>query len=280
MHRFLVFSVLAVLAVGTEGQTQRPQLSAAQARQFETALQTNPADRAARSALLNYYFLNSALAPAVAIPARRRHILWLIENTPSDELAGTSAATIDAAGHRLADPQGFKLASAAWRRQTAKPGVTAAALANAAFFFKLSDKPFTIRLLERALALEPGNKNIAAGLGQTYAMAIMGVSMINKNGYPLGADPAAIQSPIAQQAHDALAASTNPYVLAVAGYQLSFQGAILRGSGKLDFDTGPLAESVLQRAVSLAPNDADVASYMAQHRAIQRQIQAAAQSPR
>ena len=277
MQRLLASLAVILFAVQAQAQAPRPQLSSAQAQQFEAALKSNPQDREARNALLNYYFLNSALPAAVAIPARRRHILWLIENTPSDGLAGTSAATIDAAGHRLADPQGFKLASAAWRTQTAKPDVTAAALANAAYFFKLSDKPFTISLLERAVALDPGNKDISAGLGQAYAMAIMGVTMVNKNGYPLGADPALIQSPIAQQAHDRLGTSTNPYVLAVAGYQLSFQGAILRGSGKLDFDTGPLAESVLQRAVSLAPNDPDVASYMEQHREIQREIQAAAQ---
>jgi hypothetical protein len=63
----------------------------------------------------------------------------------------------------------------------------------------------------------------------------------------------------------------------VAGYQLSFQGAILRGTGKLAFDTGALAESVLQRAVSLAPGDPEVAAYLEQHRAIQREIQAGAQ---
>jgi hypothetical protein len=105
-------------------------------------------------------------------------------------------------------------------------------------------------------------------------MAILGVTMLNKNGYPLGSDPALVQSAVAQQAHDKLGTSTNPYVLAVAGYQLSFQGSVLRGSGKLGFDAGPLAESVLQRAVSLAPNDPDVASLMQQHREIQRTIQA------
>ena len=277
MQRLLVSLAVILFAVQAQAQAPRPQLSSAQAQQFEAVLKSNAQDRAARSALLNYYFLNSSLPSAVAIPARRHHILWLIENTPSDELAGTSAATIDAAGHRLADPLGFKLASAAWRAQTVKPDVTAAALANAAYFFKLSDRPFTISLLERAVALDPGNKDISAGLGQAYAMAIMGVTMINKNGYPLGSDPALIQSPIALQAHDKLGTSINPYVLAVAGYQLSFQGAILRGGGKLDFDTGPLAESVLQRAVGLAPNDPDVASYMQQHREIQREIQAAAQ---
>jgi hypothetical protein len=144
-----------------------------------------------------------------------------------------------------------------------------------AYFFKLSDKGFTISLLERAVALEPGNKGIAGGLGQTYAMSILGVTMLNKNGYPTASDPASVQSAVAQQAHDKLGASTNAYVVAVAGYQLSFQGAILRGSGKLAFDAGPLAESVLQRAVSLAPTDPDVARLMQQHREIQRTIQAA-----
>ena len=261
---------MAFIAGGahTEAQTPRPQVSAAPAQQFEATLKTNPRDHAARSALLDYYFLNSTVSPAVAIPARRRHILWLIENTPGDELAGTSAATIDAAGHRLADPQGFKLASDAWRAQTAKPDVSAAALVNAAYFFRLSDKAFTINLLERAITLEPTNKEIAARLGDAYALAIMGVTMVNKNGYPLGADPAQLQSPVAKHANDALATSTNPYVLAVAGYQLSFQGAILRGSGKLAFDTGPLAESVMQRAVSLAPGDPGIASLMEQYRAI------------
>jgi hypothetical protein len=272
MQRILLF--LVAFAACTEAQTTRLQLSAAQVQQYEAALKSNPGDRAARGSLLDHYFLTSSLDAKVAIAARRRHILWLIENTPSDPLAGTSAATIDAAGHRLADPQGFKLASDAWRAQTAKPDINAAALANAAYFFKLSDKAFTMRLLERALALEPGNKNISAGLGEVYAMAILGVTMINKNGYPLGADPRQVDSPLARQAHDALGASTNPYVLAVAGYQLSFQGAILRGTGKLAFDAGPLAESVLQRAITFAPGDPDVAGYMEQHRAIQREIQA------
>ena len=63
-------------------------------------------------------------------------------------------------------------------------------------------------------------------------------------------------------------------MLAVAGYKLSFQGAILHATGQLAFDAGPLAESLLQRAVGLAPNDADVASYMQQHREIQRELQA------
>jgi hypothetical protein len=275
MQRLCRVLVVAALTAHLNAQALRPQLSAVQVQQFEAALKSNPAERAARSALLDYYFLNSGLAPAVAIPARRRHILWLIENTPSDELAGRPAATIDAAGHRLADPQGFKLASDAWRKQIVRPDISAAALANAAYFFKLSDKSLTMSLLERALTLEPGNKETGARLGDEYALAIMGVTMVNKNGFPLGADPALTQSALANQAREALNTSRNPYALAKAGYMLSFQGAILRGTGKLAFDTATLAESALQRAVSLAPDDPGVASYFEQHRAIQREIQAA-----
>ena len=62
------------------------------------------------------------------------------------------------------------------------------------------------------------------------------------------------------------------YELAQAGYILSFQGSILRGSGQLPFDAGPLAESTLQRAVSLDPANKDIAQMLAQHREIQATI--------
>jgi hypothetical protein len=263
---------LIVLASQAGAQVQRPQLSSAQARNFEETLRSNPTDREARKALLDYYYLNPALDPAQAIPARRRHILWLIQNTPADELAGVSAATIDAAGHRLADPQGFKLASAAWKAQTERKDAEAATMVNAAFFFKLADKGFTIRLLERALALEPGNKQTGGRLGDEYALAIMGITMVNKNGYPLRADPGQTGSESAQLARDALKTSRNPHALAKAGYDLSFQGSILYYTGQLPFNTADLAEQTLQRAVSLAPDDPGVAAYLEQHREIQRQL--------
>ena len=276
--RLLGSIALLVLAVQTWAQTPRPQLDPDQVQQFEAALKSDPNDRAARGALLDYYFLNSRLAPAVAVPARRRHILWLIENAPADELARTPAATIDAGGHRLADTRGFRLASDAWRAQVAKQDIDAVALVNAAYFFKLSDKAFTISLLERALTLEPDDKETGARLGDEYALAIMGVTMVNKNGFPLGTDPGETRSAMAKQAREALKTSRNPYVLAKAGYMLSFQGSILHYAGKLAFDTAPLAENALQRAVSLAPGDPDVANYLEQHHEMQRGIQSQTQA--
>ena len=123
MQRPPEFLVLIVFAIQAHAQATRPQLSA-QARQFEAALRNNPNDTAARGALLEYYFL-ARVDPAVAIPARRRHILWLIEHRPADKLAGSPSATLDAAGHPLADPRGFKLASDAWQAQISKRDISA-----------------------------------------------------------------------------------------------------------------------------------------------------------
>jgi hypothetical protein len=118
---------------------------------------------------------------------------------------------------------------------------------------------------------------IGARLGDEYALAILGITMVNKNTLPMSADPALTQSAVARQAREALTTSRNPYVLAKAGYMLSFQGGILLAMRKVPFDPSPLAEAALQRAVSLAPGDQGVAAYLEQHRVLQRQMQAAKQ---
>jgi hypothetical protein len=256
-------------------QVPKQQIAPAQAAQFEAVLRSDPNNLEARRALLQYYYLGR-LDPAIAIPARRTHILWFIEHAPDDQGAGGPAATIDAAGHLLADPVGFKQASDAWRVQVQRTDAKAAALVNAAYFFKLSDKEFTVRLLERALALDPGNIETAARLGDEYALAILGVTMVNKNGYPLRVDPSLTGSGFAMQARAVLKTSQNPYLLAKAGYQLAWQGGVLFGTGQLSFDPNPVAEEALTRAARIAPNDEGVKFYMQQYREM-RQQQAAPQ---
>lgn len=162
------------------------------------------------------------------------------------------------------------MASDAWKAQTARLDISAMALANAARFFKLSDKDFTMSLLDRAHALDPASKEISARLGDEYALAIMGVTMVNGNGYPLAADPRLIQSAAAGRARQALISSSDPYALAKAGYMLSWQGTILHAQRMIAFDPLPLAEGALSRAVRLAPNDQEIASLMTAFREIQR----------
>jgi len=272
MRPLLAFLVVILFAAHARAQAHYPQPSPAELQKLEAALERNPQDREARSTLLEDYFYGR-LDPAVAVPARRRHILWLIENTPDDKLAGSPEATIDPSGHRLADSEGFKLASAAWRAQAAKPDVKPEALVNAAYFFKTDDKAFTISLLKRALALDPNSKEISARLGDEYALVIMGITSMTWSGYPLRADPNLTQSALAKQAREVLNTSRNPYLVAKAGYMLLWQGAVLYYSRSLPFDTTPLAKNALDRAVSLAPGDPGVAGLREEYNKWQREKQ-------
>ena len=278
MPRWLATIALALLAQA-ESQAQRPPaLSPEEARRLETAVQQNPNDTAARSKLLDHYYLDRTVDPTEAIAARRRHILWLIENAPENALAGTSPATIDPSGYSLADAQGYKLASEAWRRQAAKSDVKPAVLMNAAFFFKTLDKQYTVSLLERAVSLDPTNKEIGARLGDEYALIILGVTLLNRNGYPLRADRALAQSALANTAREALRTSRNPYALAKAGYMLAWQGIIVYASGQIAFNPMPLARSAVDRAASLAPGEAEVASAREQVLEFERMEQGATRS--
>jgi hypothetical protein len=229
-------------------------------------LKSDPNNIDARSALLTYYFDAPKLDPATVIEARRRHILWFIENAPGDDLAGSPAASIDASGQPLADSEGYKLASAAWRARVERKETSARELANAASFFKLTDREFSIDLLERALIQEPENQQIAGFLGVSYAMAILGVTAVNQSGYPMSADPRLAESPLAKKARQALDTSQNVYELVRAGYTLSYQGSILREMRKLSFDAAPLAEQTLVRALNLDPGNDGIAEMLAQHR--------------
>jgi hypothetical protein len=271
MRIFVLLSILAGLAFG-----QRPaMLTPLQAEQKEAALRGNPADMAVRASLLEFYFRGPGAA-SVTIPARRAHILWLIQNAPADPLAGGPSATIDAAGHKLADPEGFKLASDAWREQIAKQPQNAAVLGNAAYFFKLSDMPLTLQLLERAVALRPNDKEIGARLGDQYAAAILGITMVNGNGYPQAADPKLAQGPTAQKARAGIEASKNPYVLAKVAYTTTFQSIVLMGMKQLAYDYGQLADGWADRAVALAPGDREVAAAREEQRKLRGMIAAAA----
>jgi hypothetical protein len=248
-------------------------LSPEQSRNLEAAIRRNPNDDAARSKLLDYYFLDRSIAPKEAIAARRRHILWLIENQPGSELSGSPQSTIDAAGHSLADPEGYKLASAAWRRQTAKPDATPAALAHAAYFFKTADREYSLSLLKRAVSLDPGNKEISARLGDQYALIILGITAVNRSGYPVGADRTLTRSALAGRAREELNTSHNAYVLAKAGYMIAWQGMVVYATAHIPFDPILLARDTAERAVSIAPHEADIAEAREEVRKIEKVAQ-------
>jgi hypothetical protein len=191
--------------------------------------------------------------------------LWLVNNSPQDPVFMTSAATIDAVGPPLADPDGFRVVSDAWRSRPALPNVNPIVLRNAAFFFRLANKALAIDLFERALTTEPASQMSAGLLGGQYALAILGVTMMDQNGLPLAADPAETRSELSHKARQSLQASGNIEVLAAAGYLIAFQGGYLRRMNRLEFDSDALAESILVRAVALDPKNPRAIGPLAQH---------------
>ncbi len=229
-------------------------ITPAQAAEFEERLKTSPHDRGARVLLLGYYFSTGVRTDGVdaAKAARRRHIIWMIENRPDDEVAMLSEMTIDPAGHQLADPDGYQAAKAAWTTQIRKPSAIPPVLLNAANFFRLHDKALALECLKRAQSSSP---EAARELGAEYAIAILGITMINSNGLPMNADPAETSGDVARNAVDELAASTNVDVLEAAGNLLFQYGSIIQAIGKGAIDREPLAERLLLKVQGQAPGN-------------------------
>ena len=128
---------------------QGRQLSKANVKQLESALKSLPYDFPTRARLLGFY-LHKGLpnfGRAATIKARRRHILWLIENHPESSVAGLPEAIIDPDGHQLADEEGYQQARDLWLEQTENKKDNTAVRRNAAKFLLLHDKAIAETLL-------------------------------------------------------------------------------------------------------------------------------------
>jgi len=121
---------------------QGRELTEANAKQLETALKTLPFDFPTRARLLGFYFHNglSTVGPTATIEARRRHILWLIENHPESEVAGLPEAMIAPEGRQLADEEGYRQAKDLWLEQAENQKDNPAVRRNAATFLQPDDK--------------------------------------------------------------------------------------------------------------------------------------------
>jgi hypothetical protein len=112
-----------------------------------------------------------------------------------------------------------------------------------------------LTLLKQAVQLAPDDSDIASRLGYTYAISVLGITMINNNGLPMAANPADAAGEAAKTAINDLRTSSNPLVIAVAGSVLSQYGAIVGVLTKGAINQDALAEELLVRATALSPND-------------------------
>jgi len=236
-----------------EGRT----LSVAQVNDLETRLTTNPEDLAARTRLLGYYFASAqrAMGADATRAARRRHIIWIIEHHPEADVTTLSEMTIDPAGHPLADPDGYAEAKTRWLAQTDRGKDDARVLLHAARFFRLPDRALALDLLKQAVRLSPTDATAAGELGYVYAITILGVTMINNNGLPMNADPAAATGALARQSIAEVRASSNLAVIRSAGAILAQYGVMVGAISKGAINQDALAEELLTKAEAMNPAD-------------------------
>jgi hypothetical protein len=113
----------------------------------------------------------------------------------------------------------------------------------------LSDKPRAISLLQQAQQSAPGDPELAAHIRYLYALAILGVDMINHNGLP-SASAVDARGYFAPQLRSELTTSSDARVVGNAGWIIGRYGLILGGMlrDKFAVDYFPLAEELLSHA--------------------------------
>lgn len=134
------------------------------ARELKAHLVRSPGDVEARLLLLGYFFANRMRDDAPA-----EHILWFVENDPSNEiLAGPLGMPFS--------PQLNPQITTAWKKHLDKPSADPAALLNGARFFSLSSPEQSVAYLEKGEKLRPEWATWANELG-TLAMREVGVAL-------------------------------------------------------------------------------------------------------
>jgi tetratricopeptide (TPR) repeat protein len=237
-----------------EGRALSPQ----QVSRLEDGLNANPDDLQARARLLGYYFAASSKSVGIdgTRAARRRHILWIVEHHPESAITTLAEMTIDRAGHALADPDAYEAVRTLWLAQVDRRGAETPILLHAARFFRLPDRALALDLLKRAVRQSPSDVDAAAELGSTYAITILGITMINGNGLPMGADPAMAAGALAQQSIDEVRSSSNLILVKSIAMILAQYAPMAAVASKGAIDRDALAEEMLQKAEALDPADA------------------------
>lgn len=215
----------------------------------------NPDDVDALETLLVYYSPNWDKPwpddRLERIAARRPLVLLAIERHAEKTFAGDYGARIYPSDtDPLADPAGYAHAKALWLKKAETPGVSVAALQNAARFFEAYSPKDAEKMLLKAQRLQPGA--VSGQLGRLYGMVITG----SYGSTPLNVlrmiDEAHRKSPVALAMRASLDTSTDARVLLGACTFLT------RSAGQSFPEARGLGRSYCERAAALAPGDSTV----------------------
>ena len=226
---------------------------------LEAEVARNPDHAQARAdVLLRYAALTNATGAAMdqVIEARRRHILWFIGHHPESPVLSGFFATLDPQGPP-ADPQGYAEAARLWKQLAARPDIAPAVHANAAFFFRVTDRREAFALLEAAEQKYPSDPDLARVRGILDAILFAGVARIDHSGLAASFDPALRRSPEALRARVRIETASNPRISGFAGeFLLQNAGSLMREAALGEEDPLALAERWLSRAHLMDPYNA------------------------
>jgi TonB family protein len=265
MRLILVLAVAGLLAQPSLGQitarlSAEPPLSPAEVTQLEGAIRANPSDTATRLRLLRFYSAFAPMNGGARSPYqhdRLAHILYWIENTPSDPTLSSDLMYVPSVGGPYADPADHAAVRDAWIRAVERQPKNADVLLNATRFLYREHPDDAEQMLSRALDQDPANRRIAANLGFLYALDILGLSSPDgTQGLRTGAERQRLQ----ERARAELERSRNVFVLAGAGTALPnllprTPEARVPSGGQSVFE---LASRLMARARELGPNQPEL----------------------
>ena len=137
--------------------------SMSEVQELERQILATPNDLGLRTRVLQLYALDRSPEGRAA---RARHALWVIENAPASDLAGSPETAFD----HILDPDGFNRAKAIWQSNLKAHGSDARVVGNAAKFFLHGDRPYAEELYKRAVELEPTSPKWRLQLALLYML--------------------------------------------------------------------------------------------------------------
>ena len=258
------FTIVGLFAQSSFAQitariSAEPPLSPAEVTQLESAARANPSDSETRLRLLRFY---SACAPMSRVRSpyqndRLAHILYWIENKPSDPVSSSDLMYVPSASGPFADPTDHAVVRDAWMRAVQRHPKNMDVLLNAVRFLYREHPDEAEQMLSRVVEQDPANRRVAAHLGFLYALDILGISSpADQPGLRTDSERQRLQ----ERARDELERTRNVFVLAGAGTALPnlfprTPRALDPNGGQSVFD---LATTLMARAREIGPNEPEL----------------------
>jgi len=140
-------------------------LTAEEVESLEKQIEKNQSDITSRTKLLGYYF-RKQFQEQSSREAKRKHVLWLILNSPESEVLATPYGQLDA----FLDKEAYSQGKQAWIDQVKRKPANLNVLENSANFFLLHDRELAVESLQTARSLDMDNPKWPTKLGHLYSL--------------------------------------------------------------------------------------------------------------